>query len=207
MYIPKVHKGLSNSAAIQFAQKYSFALLNSIIDEQIESCHLPLEIEEKEGQLFITGHVARANKLSEAILGQNSAACIFSEPHAYISSSWYDHVNVPTWNYIAVHMIGKLRKLDGKELLNSLEKMVEHYEEGRKDRYRISDMPEDMLEAHLKGLTGFEMKVTEVNANYKLSQNRNDNDYKNVIKMLLDSDKSWEQEIAKEMLALRPTLK
>ncbi len=205
MYIPKVHKGLSNSAAIQFAQKYSFALLNSIIDDQIESCHLPLEIEEKEGQLVITGHIARANKLSEAILGQNSATCIFSEPHAYVSSSWYNHVNVPTWNYIAVHMIGKLRKLDGKELLRSLEKMVEHYEEGRKDRYRISDMSEDMLVAHLQGLTGFELEVIE--ANYKLSQNRNDTDYKNVIKMLMDSDNNWEQEIAKEMLALRPSLK
>lgn len=206
MYIPKVHKGLSNSAAVKFAQKYSFAILNAIIKDQIETCHLPLEIEEKNDQLYITGHVAKANNLSKAIIAGHSATCVFSEPHAYVSSSWYDHVNVPTWNYIAVQMKGNLRLIEGKELLASLEKMVEHYEEGRKDRYRISDMPEDMLLAHLKGLTGFEMKVTEIKANYKLSQNRNDKDYKNVISMLLNSPDIWEQEIAKQMQALRPIL-
>lgn len=203
MYIPKIHKGLSASSALEFVQKYSFAIVNTLVDGEIETCHIPLEIEETEENLLISGHVARGNKLSEAIQAGAKATCIFSEPHAYVSSSWYDHVNVPTWNYIAIHMKGSFRVLKGEELLNSLHKMVDHYEEGRKDRYRIEDMPKDMLLAHLEGLTGFELVVEQIEANYKLSQNRHDKDYKNIIEQLSKSEYSWEQEIANEMKKLR----
>jgi len=203
MYVPKIHRGLSPSAALDFVQKYSFAIVNTLVDGEIETCHIPLEIEEKDEKLLISGHVAKANQIGKAILLGQKATCIFSEPHAYVSSSWYDHVNVPTWNYIAIHMKGSFRVLEGEELLNSLHKMVDHYEEGRKDRYRIEDMPQDMLLAHLGGLTGFELVVEQIEANYKLSQNRNDKDYNNIIEQLSMSEYSWEQEIANEMMKLR----
>jgi transcriptional regulator len=41
----------------------------------------------------------------------NDEVLAFSGPHSYISSSWYDHENVPTWNYIAVHVYGKIKLL------------------------------------------------------------------------------------------------
>lgn len=206
MYIPKIHKGLSQKSALDFAKKYSFAVVNSIVNLEIESSHIPLELEERDEKLYISGHVAKGNTLSKAILEGNKTTCIFSQPHAYVSSSWYDHVNVPTWNYIAIHMKGYFNVLTGTELLSSLHKMVDHYEESRKERYRISDMPEDMLLAHLNGLTGFEIEVQEIETNFKLSQNRNDKDYANIISQLLESNNSWEKDIAEEMLRLRTHL-
>jgi len=141
MYIPKKHKNLSTEAALSFAQKYSFATVVAVLNEQIEVVHIPLEFSKKEGKNFLTGHVAKGNKLSRAIQDGSPVTCIFSEPHSYISSSWYDHINVPTWNYIAVHAKGRFRIQEGKELLASLKQMVDHYEEGRPQRYNMSDMP------------------------------------------------------------------
>jgi transcriptional regulator len=45
---------------------------------------------------------------------------IFNGPHTYISSSWYDHENVPTWNYIAVHVYGTVKLIEGESLRHSL---------------------------------------------------------------------------------------
>ena len=159
MYIPKSHRGLSESASLAFAQKYSFAAVASIIDDKIEVVHIPIEFSSRNDKLYLSGHIAKGNKLTNAILSGAEVTCIFSEPHAYISSSWYDHINVPTWNYIAVHIKGRFRKVEGKELFDALTQMVDHYETGRADRYRMSDMPEDMLTAHLNGLTGFEIDI------------------------------------------------
>lgn len=206
MYIPKIHKGLSEEAALAFVQKYSFATVVANAPDHLEIVHIPLEVHLDENKLVLSGHVARGNKIAQSISSQGSVTCVFREPHAYISSSWYDHVNVPTWNYIAIHMKGSFRAIEGQELLDSLHKMVDHYEEGRKDRYQISDMPQDMLEAHLKGLVGFVIEVKEIEANYKLSQNRNNRDYAEIITQLSASDYLWEKEIAQEMRTLRPDL-
>ncbi len=207
MYIPKSHRGLSTKAAIAFARKYSFATVSAIVSKQIEHVHVPIEIQSTAEKLLLTSHIAKGNKLTQAILDGGAATVIFSQPHAYVSSSWYDHVNVPTWNYISIQMRGSFRVLLKEEMMAALSKMVEQYESGRADRFRISDMSEEQLHAHLQGLTAFELEVAEVEANYKLSQNRNDKNYTAIIEQLQRSDFPWEREIANEMLLLRPAKK
>ena len=50
---------------------------------------------------------------------------IFSGVHTYISSSWYNHENVPTWNYLAVHVSGKIRLIEGQELMDHLKSLTD----------------------------------------------------------------------------------
>jgi len=206
MYVPKSHKSLSSKAAISFARKYGFATVISLVNTELEIVHIPIEVDEIEDKIFMTGHIARANKLALAIQQAHKVTVVFTEPHAYISSSWYDHINVPTWNYIAVHMKGAFRLIEGQELLTSLTQMVDRYEEGRPNRYRMTDMPKDMMEAHLNGLVGFEIEVDEIEANFKLSQNRNDKNYLAIIEQLKASPNLWDKEIARQMITLRPSI-
>ena len=105
---------------------------------------------------------------------------IFMNTHAYVSSSWYDHVNVPTWNYVAVHVYGSITIVEGEDLVNALRQMVDQYENDRPDRFQLEDMDDAILEAHVNGLIGYEIKINRVEAAHKLSQNRNDKDYKNI---------------------------
>ncbi len=204
MYIPRQFQIKDPQVALQFMKKYAFATVVGTMDHKIHGVHIPLEIEIKEDKLILEGHIAPANPLVRLVRESKEVLAIFSQPHAYVSSSWYDHVNVPTWNYIAVHATGILRELKSDELLNSLHKMVDTYESNRPNRYKITDMSEDMLEAHLAGLVGFEIEVINLEAKHKLSQNRNNNDYNSIIENLSKSEDPLEREIAIAMKDLRP---
>ncbi len=205
MYIPKYHKIEDPHLGLDFIKKYSFATVIGQVNKKIEAVHIPLEAKLTDDALYLQGHVAKANPIGNLVSGEEVLA-IFSEPHAYVSSSWYDHINVPTWNYIAVHAYGQFRVLENEELLDSINKLVDRYEDGRPNRYNTSDMPPDMLQAHLDGLIGLEMKVTDLQAKYKLSQNRDDKNFKVIIEKLEQSEFPLEREIAKEMQKLRPNL-
>ena len=199
MYIPNRYKIKDPSVAHDFMKKYAFATLFANTEEGMEAVHIPLQTEVREDQLYLEGHVARANRIGQLAENHSEVLAVFSQPHAYVSSSWYDDINVPTWNYIAVHATGKLRQLHDEELIESLKRLTHTYEDGRPDRFYVEDMPDDMLKAHLKGLIGFEIKVDKLEAKHKLSQNRNDKDFKNIIEKLKLSSDPLEQEIAKEM--------
>lgn len=207
MYVPKKHRPDTFENVFEFIQKYSFGILISQIENNLQAVHIPFLIKKSGEQIILTGHVAKANPLTNAIVDQQDVMLIFSEPHSYVSSSWYDHVNVPTWNYIAVHVYGKIQVMEGDELKEELKKMVDLYEEGRPNRFHLEDMPEDMLQAHIKGITAFKVTSTKIEANYKLSQNRNDKNYTEVIRQLNTSSNPLDQEIADQMKQIRPQIK
>lgn len=204
MYIARKNEAPNKEAVIEFIKKHSFAVVTSVVDKQITGVHIPLEINVEGEDIFLSGHVSISNSICEAIKGNKQALVIFSEPHAYISSSWYDHVNVPTWNYIAVHINGQFQQVDKTEMLKDIKQMVDKYEAGRKDRFHLEHMSEEMLDAHLNGLMAFKIKVNKVEANFKLSQNRKDKDYDNIIEKLTNTADPMNKNIAAEMRNIRP---
>ncbi len=127
---------------------------------------------------------------------------MFQGPHAYISSSWYNHENVPTWNYLAVHVYGKIRIIEGEELLNHLKKLTDTYESGRPNRVSVEGMSEAYLQGQIRALVGFEIRITEVQASAKLSQNRDQTNFENIITELSKSDFDLDQKVAEEMRKL-----
>ncbi len=128
---------------------------------------------------------------------------MFQGPHAYISSSWYNHANVPTWNYLAVHVYGKIRLIEGEELLNHLKNLVNTYEEERPNRVSVEGMNGAYLESQIRALVGFEIRITEVQASAKLSQNRDQTNFENIITELSKSDLDLDQKVAEEMRKFR----
>src|SRR5208282_2226235 len=99
---------------------------------------------------------------------------------------WYDHVNVPTWNYMAVHVYGKPRLVtDAGEVHALMGNLVEVYEGGNAvGNYSIESLPADYLASQIKGIVCFEISVDEIQASFKLSQNRNDVSYDTVVDQL-----------------------
>jgi transcriptional regulator len=109
---------------------------------------------------------------------------MFQGPNAYISSSWYSHENVPTWNYQAIHLYGKASIVEKNELIEELSIMLEKYGKHRENPVLWDKLSPQLLESELKGIVGFKIKVGEIQAAYKLSQNRNETDYFNIIDKL-----------------------
>lgn len=127
---------------------------------------------------------------------------VFTGPHSYISSSWYDHENVPTWNYIAVHVYGKIKIVDYETAVEQLKKLVDKYEMNSENPVRVEDLSaKTMREA--KGIFGFEIEIEEIQAAKKLSQNRDDFNYKNIISELEKTKNAQSIAVAKEMSKCR----
>ncbi len=162
---------------------------------------MPVEVLEEGDGLAIYGHMSRANPQWKTF-GTQEALLIFQGPHAYISARWYNHVNVPTWNYTIVHVYGTLREVQGEELHSLLSRLVKKHEPD--SAYRLETLPQDFVEKEIKGVVGFAMHVTEIEAAWKLSQNRNDEDHANVIRELERRDDAYSQQIAESMRRQRP---
>ncbi len=205
MYIHPINSWENEPEIIDFVRKNAFATLVSQVNGRFWATHLPfVPSQNSEGEAVLSGHVAKANPQWKSIADLEEALVIFQGPHAYISSSWYDHENVPTWNYLAVHIYGKIRIIEGDELMAHLKSLVDAYESGRPNRVRVETMSEAYLQSQVRALIGIEVKIQEVHASAKLSQNRDEVNYRNIISKLEESPSPGDQEIACEMRKIRP---
>lgn len=184
MYVPKMFKVSDIQEIKEFVQQHSFGTLVTIQNGRPIATHIPLVLDQEGDDLYITGHMALGNPQWRTLQQCDEVLVMYQGPHAYISSSWYGHENVPTWNYQAVHMYGKPQILEKEELKIVMKNLLKKYESHRENPVLWETVSPELLEKELKGIVGFKIKVTEVQAAYKLSQNRNDEDYKNIMKKL-----------------------
>lgn len=199
MYIPELYKNENQAEIRQFIHENGFAVLVSQTAGKLWGTHIPLILEtDGNGSLFLHGHVSKLNPQGMDIKEGEEVLAIFQGPHAYISSSWYDHENVPTWNYLAVHAYGKIRVLNYEETVHSLKKLVDRYEAGSENPVRVEDLSEKTMR-EARGVTGFRIDITSIEAKKKLSQNRDAKNYQNIISELEKRGDSQSSAIAAEM--------
>lgn len=197
MYLPKRYREEDHAKIVEFLKGNGFPALVSHDGEKIVATHLPVEVIENEGgSLTILGHMSRANPQWKSF-GEQEVLLIFQGAHTYISPRWYNHVNVPTWNYLTVHVYGKVRMLEGEELHALLSQLVKKHEVNT--GYSLEGLPADFVEKEIKGVAGFVLEVTRMDAAYKLSQNRDDESYANIVNELEKRGDEVSAEIAHEM--------
>lgn len=199
MYIPKYFKVTNVDEVWDFVQKNSFGTIVTTKKGKPIATHLPLGLNKKDDDYYITGHMAYGNPQWRTFETCEDTLAMFQGPHAYISSSWYEKENVPTWNYQAVHVYGKANILEKDELIEELTLMLGKYEENRANPVLWDNLSPDLLERELKGIVGFKIKVEEIQAAYKLSQNRNETDYVNIITKLQNEGNSNSEQMAELM--------
>jgi transcriptional regulator len=205
MYIHPLNSWKNEPEILDFLRKNAFATLVTQVKGRPWATHLPFVLDKNSsGEAILSGHIAKANPQWKSLAELEDVLVIFQGPHAYISSSWYNHENVPTWNYLAVHVYGKIRMIVGEELMDHLKQLVDTYETGRPNRVRVETMTESYVNSQVRALVGFEVKIEEVQASAKLSQNRDEVNYKNIIQKLEESPFPLEKEIAEEMRKIRP---
>ena len=185
MYIPHNFQNNNLDEVRDFIRKNSFGIMVNQTDKKLRATHIPLELETNiDGNEVLFGHISIANPQWKNFTHDADVLCIFSGANSYISSSWYDHENVPTWNYLAVHVYGTVKIIEGNALLYSLKKLVDKYEVNSKNPVKVENMSEPFLSAHIKGIVGFEISINEIHSAAKLSQNRDDVNHENITKEL-----------------------
>ncbi|SEN67339.1 FMN-binding negative transcriptional regulator [Lihuaxuella thermophila] len=205
MYIPKKYR-MDHDEAVQIMKSYPFAILITVDEHRPLATHIPLEIREDEGKIYATGHLAYGNMQKKTLENNRDVLLIFQGPHAYVSSSWYEHEDVPTWNYVAVHAYGTSRVLTDDELISALDMMLTHYESHRENGRLWDTFDPEFLKREMKGIVGFEIEITSIQAAAKMSQNRNDTDYKSIVAELEKSNEQGENQVAQWMREKRKGL-
>lgn len=198
MYIPPSHLPDEWSDILGFIKKYNFATLISKGESNLVATHLPFNVLAENETYFLQGHLSKANPQFESIVDQE-VMVIFMAGHHYISPSWYNHRNVPTWNYIAIHVYGKCKRIEGERLLQHLDSLMNYHEQIVDFPQEMKDIPKNIFNKDLKGLYGIEIQIDRIEAAYKLSQNRDDESYQNVIKSLEKINTDHSNFIAIEM--------
>lgn len=197
MYIPELYREQDREEILAFLKQNSFAALVTFDGTRPIATHAPVEITENEkGELTLYGHISRANQQCKTF-DERDVLLIFQGAHTYISPRWYNHANVPTWNYMIVHAYGKAREVQGEELFSLLSRLVQKHEAGTS--YTLEGLPQDFVQKQIKGVFGFAVDVTRIDAGYKLSQNRNDEDHANIVHELEKRNDENSKEIAKAM--------
>lgn len=205
MYIPSRYAENDPEKIFAFVEAHPFGMLISQNEDDFDLTHIPMRlIQENSGQWRLFGHIAKANPQSAAIAEGRKAKAVFTGPHTYISSSWYEKLNVPTWNYIAVHLNGVLEEVvDVEEKVQEVMSLTQVHEKNLEHQKRIAAMPEKQLIPQIHAITVFSMQVEKVEAKYKMSQNRNARDYQNIINHLEQSNFIPDQAVATEMRKLK----
>ncbi|WP_375443617.1 FMN-binding negative transcriptional regulator [uncultured Fibrella sp.] len=205
MYVPKQFQENDRDGLFQFIREHSFALLVLPNEAAVPiATHLPIELQvDPDGTARLIGHISRANPQATLFGGKATALAVFSGPHAYISSSWYDHVNVPTWNYLSVHVYGHTRVLTDQETFDLLRKQVDKYENASACPVSIESMTEAYVRQQMKGLVAFELEIETMQGAAKLSQNRDDTNHAAIVDQLHQRNDTDSQRIADEMIKRR----
>ena len=198
MYIPKPFQITNHHESIAFMQRYSFATLINTVDGLPVATHLPFMVKPENEQLILSSHLAVANPQSQHLLN-NTSLVIFTEPHAYVAPKLYEKtLNVPTWNYIAVHAYGKASIVtDEAAQLKSLEQMIASYDVDYVKQWET--LPMDYKFKMAKGIVVFDILVADLQGKKKLSQNRSTADFKSVTNALTHSTDLNEQAIGNYM--------
>jgi transcriptional regulator len=202
VYIPEFNRIEDPATINSFLSANPFAILVSTQDGVPFATHLPLLSKVHEGTLLLIGHVARANPHWTYMEEGRESLAIFHGPHAYVSPSLYDgRENVPTWNYATVHVYGQAAVFsDEARLTEVLDEMIETFEAFYMEQWR--EVTLQYRKNMLRHIVGFEMRATRVEAKFKLSQNRTQNEQSRVMQSLMKSEISEICETGKMMQSI-----
>lgn len=185
MYVPSHFKIEDPLVIDQFIQDHGFATLVSQGSPYPMATHIPLEMETlPSGIQFLHGHMSKSNPQWRYFEENPFVLAVFMSPvHQYISSSWYHHANVSTWNYLSVQVSGKIRLIEGDKLKEALRRLTHKYEKHSDHPLEFDRLPPS-VQNQMQGVAGFEIEIEKKEAAFKLSQNRNEEDFANIIREL-----------------------
>lgn len=208
MYQIPFFKDDNDESVFRFIEEHPFCLLTGAgMHGKPVATHIPMLAELREGTLYLQGHLMRQTDHCRAFTANPQVLAVFNGPSAYVSASWYeDPHGGSTWNYMAVHVHGKIRFMETEELNQFMHKLSLRFEEGEKASPTVFDnLPGAYKDQMMPAITGIEIRAENVDHTFKLSQNRDARSYRNIIRQL-ENRGGQAAEIAEEMKMRIPRL-
>lgn len=190
---------------IDFIKENSFAIITGIGSTYPVATQIPLEVEERNGKLFLSGHIMKKTDHHIAFEANENVLVVFTGAHSYVSASWYANPQTAsTWNYMTVHAKGKLKFTDEEGTYEAIKAVTNKYE-GTETIAAFNNMPKEYTMQHIKAIVGFTIEVESLENVFKLSQNKTEEEKINIIAKLRernsnDDDLQIANEIEKRII-------
>ena len=187
MYNFSYFKEHEQQAVLEFIENHPFAFLTGSDSEGKQVfTQIPVLMVEREGELYFQGHIMRNTDHHKAFMQNQNGLLVFTGPSCYVSASWYSDPHIgSTWNYISVHVAGRLNFMSNEELIQFMRRLTLKFEKDNADSPTFYDnLPDHFLKNMLPAIVGFEIKAEKIENVFKLSQNREDVSYQNIIQKL-----------------------
>lgn len=205
MHTPAPFKETDIAEVQRIIEEYPLATLAYQSETGVEAQHIPLIFD---GESTLIGHVAADNNMVSELHNRDSILVIFSGQNSYVSPNWFPtkqdhHRHVPTWNYQAVHITGKIRfHCDVKACRAVVGKLTKHFETktNGSSAWRMADAPAEYIESMLSQFVPFEIAIEQIEAKSKLSQNLEKIDFESV---QLQMERRGQNELAALMQKLK----
>ena len=186
MYNLPYFKEKDPAVVLQFVKDHPFAFLCGCdAGNKPVATQIPVFIDERDGKLFLSGHMMRNTDHHKAFLQNNNVLVVFSGAHSYVSASWYqDKQQGGTWNYRSVHAKGTLVFGDEQALRDVLKRTTNHFENNPHSGANFENIPAGYVNRMINAIIAFEIEVQQLDHVFKLSQNRDEKSYDTIIDKL-----------------------
>lgn len=200
MYNLPEFKEKDQQVILDFIRQHPFAFIAGCSEDgKPVATQIPVFIDDRDGKLFLSGHIMKNTDHHKAFLHNSNVLAVFTGSHTYVSASWYEEKEqASTWNYISVHAKGILKFLDEQALLDVLKRTTNHFENNPYSGANFEDISTEYIQRLAKAIIAFEVEVLQIDNVFKLSQNRDEKSYHNIIEKLDEQDADGKY-IAEEM--------
>lgn len=158
---------------LAFARAQGFGMLAVSTPGAPLISHIPFLLNEAGSEAGF--HLVRSNPICRLADEELPARLAVQGAHGYVSPDWYGMGDqVPTWNYVAVHLIGQVEQLPQEALRPMLDDLSEWFESGLdpKPRWRADKMPDDLMDRMMRQIVPFRLRIEEIQGTWKLGQNK-----------------------------------
>ncbi len=187
MYNFSYFKAKDKKDIIELIETHPLAFLTgSFLSGTQVATQIPVLLEERDGELYLQGHIMRNTDHHKAFVENPNALLVFTGPNAYVSASWYSNPQIgSTWNYMSVHINGKINFMSDEGLVQLMRKLTLKFEGGNTESQTFYDnLPDTFVSKMMPAIAGFEIKAEKLENVFKLSQNRDEKSYLNIMEQL-----------------------
>ena len=201
MYSLPYFKESDSANVLQFMRNNPFVVLCGTDKNGLPvATQVPVFVDERDGKIILSGHMMKNTDHQLAFAEQPDALAVFNGAHCYVSASWYSEPKTAsTWNYMSVHARGKMAFLDEAALLAVLKRTTDHFENNPDSAAGFDQLPMEYVLKLSKAIVAFDIIVEDIQNVFKLSQNRDEQSYLNIIDKLEHMPDEDSRIIAAEM--------
>jgi transcriptional regulator len=182
MYPPKHHQSTDIQKMIKVIKAYPFGMLISVLNGLPLITHIPIIYNETSGKLV--AHIDKYNPQVTTLTNNSKVTVVFRGPDTYISPRVYTTKQLPTWNYIIVHIKGNITLINNPDEAKKTMIEMTHFLEGVDQKF-VLDKDNRGMRNSINYIQAFEIDVYDWEGKFKLSQDKKQQDQENAKQELI----------------------